>query len=137
MRIPSELSYIRKVSSQIEHFLRSKGVDDSNIFDIRLCLEEAVKNSIIHGNKNNKDLPVFITYSLDKDRFSVEIEDRGKGFDPDKVPDPTTEKNLLKAGGRGVFIIQKLMDEVKYNCSGTKTFMVKSVRKRREGKDAD
>ncbi|MBL7157459.1 MAG: ATP-binding protein [Candidatus Omnitrophica bacterium] len=129
MKIPSDIKYIRKVSTEIENFLKSKNVDKSEIFDIRLCVEEAVKNAIIHGNKNKKDLPVFISYSLEDGRFAIEIEDKGKGFDPGKVPDPTKEENLLTEGGRGVFIIRKMMDKVRYDNSsrGNKVFMVKFI----------
>ena len=109
--------------------MKSHDVDESVIFDIRLCVEEAVRNAIVHGNKSNRDLPVHISYSLEGDRFTVEIEDQGRGFDPDKVPDPTLEENLLKGGGRGVFLIYKLMDEIKYNDEGNKIFMVKYIRK--------
>ncbi len=64
MRIPSDIKYIRKVSAEVENFLRSKNIDESIIFDIRLCAEEAIKNSILHGNKGNKEKYVFIAYSL-------------------------------------------------------------------------
>jgi len=128
MRIPSDIKHIRKASVEIEKFLKSHGIGDSLIFDIRLCAEEAIKNAIIHGNNNNRDLSVSVAYSLEGNKFTLEVEDEGKGFTPGEVPDPTREENLLKAGGRGVFIIQKLMDDVKYNSSGNKTFMVKFIR---------
>lgn len=128
MRIPSDISYIRKASAEIEDFLKSRSVDDSLVFDIRLCVEEAIKNAIIHGNRNDKKRAVFISYSLKGKRFEIEIEDQGNGFDPCKVPDPTLKENLLKAGGRGVFLIQKLMDEVKYNDNGNKVFMTKLIK---------
>jgi len=127
MKIPSDVSYIKKVSSEIEAFLKSANVKSSIRFDIRLAVEEAVKNSIIHGNKKNKELPVVITYLLEGGKFTIEIEDRGMGFKPEKVPDPTHTKNLTKAGGRGVFLIMKLMDEAKYNDRGNKVFMVKFI----------
>jgi len=136
MKIPSDTKRIREASSEIEKFLRSVNADDSLIFDIRLSVEEAIKNAIIHGNKSNEKLPVLISYSLDDGRFRMEVEDQGKGFDPASVPDPTTEENLLKASGRGVFLIEKLMDEVKYNERGNKIFMVKSIRKNKGGSDA-
>ncbi len=115
MRIPSNIKYIRKVSAEIENFLRSKNIDESFIFDIRLCAEEAIKNSILHGNKENREKSVFIAYSLKGDKFSMQIEDEGHGFDLEKLPDPTQKENLMMEGGRGVFLIQKLMDKVEYN----------------------
>jgi serine/threonine-protein kinase RsbW len=127
MKIPSDIKYIRKVSAEVEDFLKSKNVEKSLIFDIRLSLEEAIKNAIIHGNKNRKGLSVFITYSLKGGSFTMEVEDQGAGFDPAGVPDPTLEENLYKGGGRGVFLIEKLMDKVRYNDRGNKVFMLKNL----------
>lgn len=137
MKIPSDIKYIRKVSGEIEDFLKSNNVDKSAIFDIRLSVEEAVKNAIIHGNGKRKKIPVFITYSLKDGKFTVEIEDRGKGFDAGELPDPTLEENLYKEGGRGVFLIKKLMDEVERNEKGNKIIMTKYVKTKERGKDAD
>lgn len=127
VKIPSDTKYIRKVSAEIEDFLKSNGVNEEAIFDIRLSIEEAVKNAIIHGNKNRKDAPVYITYSLKNGKFSAEIQDQGSGFNPGSLPDPTEGDNLYKACGRGVFLIKKLMDEARYNNNGNKIFMLKLV----------
>ena len=129
MKIPSDISYIRKIGSRIEDFLKFRNVDPFTIFDVRLSVEEAIRNSIIHGNKSDRKLPVFVEYYLDNGRFTVAIEDRGRGFDHKKVPDPTTEENLLREGGRGVFLMKKLMDAVEYNSRGNKVNMVKFIRK--------
>ena len=138
MKIPSDLKYIRKVSTVVENFLKSNNIDDpSLIFDIRLCVEEAVKNAIIHGNKKRRGFPVFISYSLRGARFSIEIEDRGEGFDPDHIPDPTVDENLYRGEGRGVFLIRKFMDKVVYNDRGNKIFMTKYVRTDMGGDDAN
>jgi serine/threonine-protein kinase RsbW len=45
----------------------------------------------------------------------IKIRDEGEGFDPDNISDPTSKENLLKAKGRGLFIIRQLMDEVILN----------------------
>ena len=128
MQIPSEIKQIRIVSSEIENFLKNKHkLSDSVLFDIRLCIEEAVRNAIVHGNKNKKDLPVLINYYVKDGNFAIEIEDQGKGFDPKKVPNPLTGENLWRAGGRGVFLMHKVMDKVEYNSRGNKVFMVKFI----------
>jgi len=136
MKIPSDISYIKKIINNVEKLLRSRNVSDSDVFDIRLCLEEAIKNSILHGNKGKRDRKVFISYTLKDNTFTAEIEDEGKGFDPSKLPDPTKDENLLREGGRGVFLIQKLMDQVEYKGRGNKVFMVKSITKSKGGVNA-
>jgi serine/threonine-protein kinase RsbW len=135
-KVPTDISYIKKISAEIEEFLRSNNVDDTSIFDIRLCVEETVKNAMIHGNKNKKDLTVTVSYSLQGDKFTIEIEDQGKGFDPAVLPDPTQDENLMRAGGRGVYLVHKMMDEVAYNTTGNKVSMVKSVKINKGGGNA-
>ena len=135
-KIPSDIKYVRKTSTEVERFLKSRNVDDSYVFDIRLCTEEAIKNAIIHGNKKNKKLSVSVSYSLEGDKFTMEVEDEGSGFIADKLPDPTKDENLFMTGGRGVFIIRKLMDRVEYNSKGNKTLMEKSVKYKKGGNNA-
>ena len=110
-------------------FLKEHKIEPSVIFDIRLAAEEAIKNSIIHGNKSDRKKQVSISYSLDDNKFKLAIGDEGEGFRPFELPDPRDEENLLKLGGRGVFLINALMDEVKYNDSGNEVSMVKFIRK--------
>jgi len=133
IKIPSDISYIRKVSQEIEDFLKNQTVEESTLFDIRLCVEEAVKNAIIHGNKRKHELPVFVRYGFNEDTFSVEIEDEGSGFTLKKLPDPTKGENILMEGGRGVFLILKLMDKVLYDKN--RVSMIKLIK--RGGKNAD
>lgn len=136
MRIPSDISYIRKTSKRIEKFLVEHNVSASEIFDIRLCAEEAIKNAIIHGNKQNSNLFVNVSYAIDDGKFVMEVEDEGEGFNPGELPDPTEGDNILKSGGRGVFLIYKLMDKVEYKGRGNKAFMVKSIKGKKGGVNA-
>lgn len=137
VKIPSDIKYIRKVSGEIEDFLKSDGVNQEVIFDIRLAVEEAVKNAIIHGNSRKNDLTVSISYFLEGNKLTVEVEDMGKGFKPANVPDPRCDENLLKTGGRGVLLIKELMDEVQYNSMGNKVVMLKYIERDKGGTDAD
>ena len=65
-----------------------------------------------HGNKLQKDKPVKVTFTPRVDRFEIRIEDRGPGIDLESLPDPNLPENLLKPGGRGVFFMRQVMDEV-------------------------
>ncbi|MBN1871051.1 MAG: ATP-binding protein [Candidatus Omnitrophica bacterium] len=125
IEIPSDISHIKKVSNEIVKGLKQVGIVETLQFDIRLVVEEAVRNAIEHGNCYDKDLPVKILYSIDRSKCVIEIEDQGKGFDVTRVPDPRKQENLVKAGGRGVFLIRKLMDRVEYNEIGNKVKITK------------
>jgi len=124
IKIPSDVKHIKDISSKIVDLLMKKGTDKSTVFDIRLCVEEAILNAIEHGNKYNKKLTVDVSFAIYEKKIEVSIEDKGKGFSHVILPDPTSDDNVLRAHGRGVYIIHKLMDKVEYNEKGNKiTFM--------------
>jgi len=128
IKIPSEIKYIGKVSSRVLESLKAYRLDEDRLFDIRLCVEEAVRNAVEHGNNLNKNLPVKVTWWIEDDLLKVEVEDKGAGFDYKRVPDPTINENLTKGSGRGVYIIHHLMDEVVYSNSGNKIMMAKRLK---------
>ena len=74
--------------------------------------QEGIANAMRHGNKLQKDKPVKVTFTPRVDRFEIRIEDRGPGVDLEALPDPNLPENLLKPGGRGVFFMRQVMDEV-------------------------
>ena len=92
--------------------------------------EEALRNAMVHGNKSNPDKKVTVETEISEDKVTICVEDEGEGFNPDFLPDPTLDENLLKEGGRGVFLIQHLMDQVSYENDGRKVIMVKYFNKK-------
>ncbi len=80
--ILSELKNIRILSAEIINFIKKekKNVDKHILFDIKLCVEEALRNAIVHGNKSNKNLPVNIFYDIEGDNLKVIVRDKGNGF---------------------------------------------------------
>ncbi|MCX5665530.1 MAG: ATP-binding protein [Candidatus Omnitrophica bacterium] len=128
VKIPSEIRHIRGVSSGILKWLEPRKLDDSRLFDIRLCVEEVLRNAITHGNDNDKELSVQVSYWLEGDSLVIEVEDQGKGFDAGKVPDPTIDKNLMKGSGRGVYLVRKLMDKMEFNDRGNRVRLTKYLK---------
>jgi serine/threonine-protein kinase RsbW len=128
IEIPSEIKYIRKVSSEILESLSPYGPDEKRLFDIKLCAEEAIRNAIVHGNRADKKLHVRVSYWVEKDKLNIVVEDEGPGFDPEKVPDPTEKGNMFKESGRGVRLIRKLMDKVDFNEKGNRIRMEKALK---------
>ena len=86
-----------------------------------------------HGNKLDKDKPLKVTFTPRADRFEIRIEDKGPGVDLDLLPNPNLPENLLKPGGRGVFFMRQVMDEVSMERSPTgSTLVLVKARKVRE-----
>jgi serine/threonine-protein kinase RsbW len=128
IKVPSETGYLRKVSSGIEKSLASYKLGEEFLFNIRLCVEEAVRNAMVHGNRGDKDVHVLVSYWVRGGKLNIVVEDKGPGFDHANVPDPTKDENILKAGGRGVLLIRSLMDSVRYNEPGNKLKMIKMLK---------
>lgn len=94
---------------------------------ILLVLCEAVTNAIIHGNKKDLTKYVEITAMLDDSELILTVSDEGAGFDPDTIPNPLDEKNLLKTSGRGVLLIKEHSDDVTYSDDGSKVRILISL----------
>jgi|AntDeeMetagen681_2_1112603.scaffolds.fasta_scaffold15750_2 serine/threonine-protein kinase RsbW len=98
-------------------------IDDEKFGQVRLAVNEAVTNAIVHGNKENPDKKVGIIASKQEKKLQVSIQDEGKGFDPDSIKNPTKVNKLLDDSGRGVFLIKEYADEVQFLKGGTQLVM--------------
>ncbi|MFC1644332.1 ATP-binding protein, partial [Candidatus Omnitrophota bacterium] len=121
---------LKKVSTKLISDLKEKGVEEDIIFDVHVAFEEALRNAMIHGNKSESGKKVIIETNMTETEVVICVEDEGEGFDPWGLPDPTLNENLLKEGGRGVYLIRHLMDEVRYEEGGRKVIMIKYLDKK-------
>lgn len=128
--IPSSLKNIKHTVDEVITMLKAIEAEESDIFDIRLSLEEVLINAIRYGNESNEKLSVVIDLTLDGKKVIVTVKDQGRGFDYIHLPDPTREENLLKGRGRGVFLIKHLMDGVEFNKKGNHVTMTKYLKKK-------
>jgi serine/threonine-protein kinase RsbW len=55
---------------------------------------------------------VFVEFDAGQDDLRIRVRDQGPGFDPSCIADPLAPENLLKASGRGIFLIRSFMDDV-------------------------
>jgi serine/threonine-protein kinase RsbW len=92
--------------------------------NFRVSLVEALSNAMIYGNGRDPDKRVRLEVTMMTGRVTARVTDQGPGFDPQGVPDPTTPDNLCREGGRGLFLMRKLMDEVHYNDQGNSVTLV-------------
>ena len=125
VKIPSETSQGREIQERIIGLLESRSYPDRDLFGVRLALEEALVNAIKHGNGMDPAKQVRVDCTFDEDRVTIVIEDVGPGFDVGSVPDPTSEENLDKPGGRGIMLMRSFMSRVEYNDSGNRLLLEK------------
>jgi serine/threonine-protein kinase RsbW len=102
-----------------------KGVDGKEDA-IELALQEALANAVIHGAKEDPSKIVECLVSSDQERgILIVVRDPGTGFAPDAIPGCTVGENLYSNHGRGIFLINQLMDKVEFRKNGTEIHMVK------------
>lgn len=94
------------------------------LLNFRVGLTEAISNAMLYGNGEDPEKTVRIELEITSGDLRVRVTDQGIGFDPNRVPDPRTPENLLKTGGRGIFLMRQLMDEVHFNESGNSVTLV-------------
>ncbi len=95
-------------------------------FEIETAIREALANAIVHGCKGDTTKKVQCCVACDEERgMLIIVRDPGKGFDPVAVPDPLNGQNIYSNHGRGIFLINQLMDEVKFERNGTEIHMRK------------
>ncbi|MEL6650470.1 MAG: ATP-binding protein [Bacteroidota bacterium] len=96
--------------------------------NVMVAVTEAVNNSVVHGNGGDESKKVFVDFEMENTyRLLVRVRDEGPGFDPATLPDPTAPENLMNMGGRGVFLMQHLSDEMSFSNDGKQVEMVFNI----------
>jgi serine/threonine-protein kinase RsbW len=121
--IPSLIDNIKIIESFIDNAREKFDINDDIYGNIMISVTECISNAILHGNQNDKEKLVHLELMAEDDKLSFVIEDEGNGFEIDNLPDPTAPENIEKPGGRGIFLIKHLSDEVKFENQGKKTIL--------------
>jgi len=101
----------------VKDFLASKNISNEDVNKIILAIDEACTNKIKHAYNCDETKDVIIKLKLSENEFVAEISDFGLPFNPEEVPIPDLKENYAqkKSGGYGIYLIKKVMDEVKYD----------------------
>jgi len=112
--ITADLQNLRKVEKLIDDLSMELDLSDEIYGNVLVATMEATNNAIIHGSASNPNKRVFVRIAKKENQLVIHIEDQGKGFDYEKVPDPTAPENLEKINGRGIFLMDRLSDEMNF-----------------------
>ncbi|HYE62527.1 MAG TPA: ATP-binding protein [Phycisphaerales bacterium] len=124
LELINERAAIDSAQNDLVAELEKRGYPKASLFAVRLAVHEALTNAFVHGHKNLPDQPVRFEYTVADDHAEIEIEDRGPGFDPASIPDPTLDENLERGCGRGLLLIRAYMSIAEYSASGNVLRMV-------------
>ena len=112
LSLPSRIETVAAAAAAVAEFVGRFGVGDDAAYGIDMAVREAVTNAVLHGNRQDENKTVDIVLKSLPDAVEISVHDRGHGFNPEDVPDPTATENLLKTSGRGIFFMRTFMDEV-------------------------
>jgi serine/threonine-protein kinase RsbW len=108
---PKQVGKVEKFLEKINARLK---LDEAQFNKLLVAVTEAVNNGIIHGNKRDPAKKVVVTCIVNRAALVIRVEDEGPGVNPDALPDPLAEENLMRENGRGVFLMRSLMDAVAF-----------------------
>jgi serine/threonine-protein kinase RsbW len=115
-------SVVRTVMNVVREMKCATGQEDG----IELALTEALANAVTHGAKNDPSKIVECDVACDEQRgMLIIVRDPGPGFDPNKIANPCLGENIYSNHGRGIYLINQLMDEVQFHKNGTEIHMLK------------
>ena len=125
LRLPSDIGCIEEAVELVtRHCLAGHAATRTIRFRLQVVLSEALANAILRGNRESLDKWVEVRAELLAEMIRVYVTDEGPGFDPDSVPEPIRPEQIDEAGGRGLFLIRKLVDAVQFNEQGNSICMI-------------
>ena len=111
-QFPSTTAAVAKALTEAMEALEDcSWCNPDNTFPIRLCLEEALVNAVVHGNQNEPSRCVTLRIFNEGDSCRICVHDEGAGFDPESIE----MADCTQLGGRGVCLIKEYMEDVSFN----------------------
>jgi len=124
--IAADTDAIALFIDQVMDLLRERQAADGKEFEIEIALREALANAVLHGCKSDPDKRVECTVACEEaGSILIIVRDPGNGFDPLSVQSPLVGENILADHGRGIFLMNMLMDEVRWERGGTEIHLRK------------
>jgi serine/threonine-protein kinase RsbW len=127
LEIPARPAYLSLVRLIVDAAVGSlaPGLSVARLDDLKIAVTEACSNAIEAQEAIVADGPVVVRCMIDDHQVTVDIVDRGRGFDPDRVetlPAATDPRRLRHESGLGIPLMRTLTDEVAFtpDAYGTK-----------------
>ena len=128
LKLESKLSSVDAVELIVQRLADEKGFSEDQVEQLGIAVRESMVNAVTHGNAYSRNKSVHFSAVIDSSRFAITVEDEGVGFDPEAVPDPLAQDNLLRVSGRGLLLMRTFFDQVEIASvepHGTRVVMIK------------
>jgi serine/threonine-protein kinase RsbW len=129
---PAKFEYLDEIRDLVAQVAREGGFTEREIYSLQLAADEAASNIIEHAYEGISDAKLDVTCDMRGEVMVISMRDSGAPFDPSKVKPPNLRADLSdrQIGGLGVYLMRKIMDEVRYE-SNAKTGNLLTMTKRR------
>jgi serine/threonine-protein kinase RsbW len=130
LKFPSRIETVGEAAAAVSDFMNRLGIAEDVAFGVDMAVREAVTNAVVHGNKLDDAKVVELKLRNTPAVLEITVQDQGTGFNPNDVPDPTKDENILRTSGRGIFFMRNFMDEVDWAADpkgGTQVRMIKKL----------
>lgn len=126
VKVAADLDHMNDVVDGVLAVMRAMQCGCDKEFQVETALRESLANAIVHGCKNDPTKQVCCTVACDEEHgMLIVVRDPGTGFDPQSLPSPVVGESIFQDHGRGIFLINQLMDEVKFHKGGAEIHMIK------------
>lgn len=119
LKLASNAGSVSQIEPFVNQLVRRYNLSPDRQCDILVSLTEAVTNAIVHGNCKAEHKSVKVRMKQEKGILALRVSDEGRGFDYDNIPDPTSPENICKCGGRGVYLMRQLADNIRFFNNGS------------------
>ena len=112
----NNIEEINRLHTFIEEVGKMVALPMKTVMNLNLVLEEAVTNVIMYAYPKEEHEYIHLTAKEQDGKLIFILTDSGKAFDPTQAPDAdiTLSADDRQIGGLGIFLIRKIMNEVKY-----------------------
>jgi serine/threonine-protein kinase RsbW len=123
VQVQGSEGYLSFLDAFVDGLRADISLNEDTASNVVISMSEALNNAFLHGNRGNRDLPITIRVFKDGQLLSFSVLDSGEGFDYDLLRDDLSDDLLDVPGGRGIFIMRALADEVSFNELGNETIL--------------
>jgi serine/threonine-protein kinase RsbW len=136
---PARMEHLRELVDTVVRAAGDAGAPESVRHDVRLAVEEACTNVIVHGYGSQAVGPITVTATVEHDEIIVQIVDRAPPFAPDDAPQPPVDESwqTRRAGGLGWHLIRSVMDRVEYRRAEPDTNILTLTKRLERASDGD
>lgn len=131
LNFPARFEYLDEIRNYVGRQARAAGFNDKEIYSVQLATDEAASNIIEHAYDGIPNGSVELTCEFKGGRLTITLRDHGRSFDPSQVAKPDVKADLSerKIGGLGIYLMHKLMDEVRYKTTAAGNLLTLVKRK--------